>query len=496
MSDTKGSDTKETKSRGEVHDIFDDHRHEHRQKAAAHPHHVPAVAKMQVTGIFWSSYRLSSYNISPTDPELVNMGQGSPETGDIPGALPKPRGIDFQEMGDDVHHYGPTAGLPELREKVAEYYNREYRSGKELKYKADNVCIVPGGRAGLSRIAAVIGNVNLGYTIPVYTAYENLLSSFTGFVPIPTHCSEESGYRLTTQELRKEIRDRGLSAFLFSNPNNPTGAQIRDKELEELVQVGRDSECLMILDEFYSWYQYSHASGKEPGSSVSAAEYVENPEEDPIVLIDGLTKNWRCPGWRVCWVVGPTEMISALSAAGSFLDGGASAPMQKLAIQMLDPDRIKQDRLALQQHFQSKLTHILSRLSSIGLEVNFKPESTFYIWLNLSSLPAPINSGLVFAEECIKEKVLVTPGIFFDINPHKRRSIIDSPCESYIRISYGPPLKEIDRGLDAFERIVKRAREGHPEVGKNLADNKKKNADGGADKSHHRHLHLASSAGS
>lgn len=468
----------------EAHALFEDHKDEHRQKAATSHSHVPGIAQMQATGIFWASSRLSSYNISPKDPDLVNMGQGSPETGDIPGALPKPRGLDFTALGDDIHHYGPTAGIPELREKVAEYYNREYREGKDKKYTAGNVCIVPGGRAGLSRVAAVLGNVHLGYTIPVYTAYENLLSSFSGFVPIPTHCSPESGYRLTPDEVRKEIRDRGLSTFLFSNPNNPTGAQVRDDELRQLVDVGRDTRCTLILDEFYSWYQHVGEHGK----SVSAAEFVQDPEEDPVILIDGLTKNWRCPGWRVCWVVGPTELISALSAAGSFLDGGASAPMQKLAVEMLDADRVKQDRLALQSHFRHKLQHILDRLDAMGLHVNFKPESTFYIWLDLSPLPSPINSGLTFAEECIKEKVLVTPGIFFDINPNKRRTVSDSPCESYIRLSFGPPLKEIDRGLDAFERIIKRARDGHPDVGKNLPKGKSED--------HHKHVHQASSAGS
>lgn len=468
----------------EAHSLFDDHRNEHRQKAASSHHHVPGIAQMQATGIFWASSRLSSYNITLSDPDLVNMGQGSPEVGEIPGALPKPTGLDFTKYGDEIHHYGPTAGIGELREAVADYYNREYRSNKELKYAADNVCIVPGGRAGLSRIAAVLGNVNLGYTIPVYTAYENLLSSFSGFVPIPTHCSQESGYRLTPDEVRKEIRDRGLSTFLFSNPNNPTGAQIRDDELRQLVQVGRDTRCTLILDEFYSWYQHVGPHGK----SVSAAEFVEDPDEDPVILIDGLTKNWRCPGWRVCWVVGPTELISALSAAGSFLDGGASYPMQKLAVEMLSPTRVEKDRLALQTHFRFKLQHIIGRLEKMGLPINFKPESTFYIWLDLSPLPAPLNSGLTFAEECIKEKVLVTPGIFFDINPHRRRSIIDSPCESFIRLSFGPPLKEIDRGLDAFERIIKRGKEGHPDVGKNLPKGKKQD--------HHKHVHAASSAGS
>lgn len=93
-----------------------------------------------------------------------------------------------------------------------------------------------------------------------------------------------------------------------------------------------------------------------------------------MVLIDGLTKNWRCPGWRVCWVAGPKDLITALNQAGSYLDGGASHPMQVLALQMLDKDRIKQDRIALQRHFRMKRKHVLSRLDKMGLHVRVPPK--------------------------------------------------------------------------------------------------------------------------
>ena len=102
------------------------------------------------------------------------MEKGAPETGDIPGAVPKPETLELAKYGHLIHEYGPTTGIHELREKVAEYYNSTFRTKWDSKYTADNICIVPGGRAGLSRVASVISPILLGYQLPDYAAYSEL----------------------------------------------------------------------------------------------------------------------------------------------------------------------------------------------------------------------------------------------------------------------------------------------------------------------------------
>lgn len=89
----------------------------------------------------------------------------------------------------------------------------------------------------------------------------------------------------------------------------------------------------------------------------------------PVVLIDGLTKNFRLPGWRCCWVVGPKDLVTALGSSGSYLDGGASHPTQLAAIPLLDPARVQQDKLALQRCFKEKRDYVLHRLEEMGLKV-------------------------------------------------------------------------------------------------------------------------------
>lgn len=273
------------------------------------------------------------------------MGQGAPEVGDIPGGSERPTTIDLSSMGSNINEYAPTAGVKDLRAAVADLYNKDYRVGKASQYTWENVCIVPGGRAGLTRVASVIGEVYVSYQVPEYTAYvlpppkisnlplifasycsySEMLSSFRKLVPIPSTLSEEDAYHLNVDKLKKDIHEMGLSVVVASNPRNPTGQVIKGEELTKLCQLGKDGTTL-ILDEFYSWYQYEMGEGETvsavrflllslafiklilenfpPASSVlqllcsKQATEIDDVNKDPIVLINGLTKCWRLPGWR------------------------------------------------------------------------------------------------------------------------------------------------------------------------------------------------------
>jgi len=397
---------------------------------------VPGILHPGSTGVIYCSDRAIANGFSYVcQHEWSNLGQGAPEVGDIPGAPPRPQSI---TMPVDSLEYAPTTGIKALREAVANLYNQTYRKDKKSQYTYQNVCIVPGGRSGLSRVAAVIGDVYCSYQVPDYTAYDQVLSAFRRIVPVPTALETSNKYHLDIEQTKKDIRTQGLSVILASNPRNPTGQVIQGDELAELVQISREGTTV-ILDEFYSWYIYPEDE-KDFGKSVSSAAYIDDVDSDSCVIVDGLTKNWRLPGWRICWVIGPKNLVTALSQSGSFLDGGANHPLQLAAIPLLDPDRVAVERVALQKHFKAKRDHVLKRLHDIGLDVAIPPNSTFYIWLNVENLPEPINNGLTFFEELLKEHTIVIPGIFFDINPSHRRNLFNSPCHHYVRLSFGPPL--------------------------------------------------------
>lgn len=163
-------------------------------------------------------------------------------------------------------------------------------------------------------------------------------------------------------------------------------------------------------------------------------------------------------------MVGPKEFIDALASAGSYLDGGANVPFQEAAIPMLEPSLVREEMKALQRHFREKRDYVVSRLRDIGFKIKDVPQATFYVWLDLTSIDPPlpesanISDGLNFFNALLKEKTIVVPGIFFDLNPAKRRDLFDSPCHHFVRLSYGPKMDVLKKGLDGIERVIRRAR--------------------------------------
>ncbi|MEI7891899.1 MAG: pyridoxal phosphate-dependent aminotransferase [Myxococcales bacterium] len=401
------------------------------------------------TGVIYVTTEAQKRGFDPSDPDWCNLGQGQPETGELPGAPPR---IQHIEVGVDDQEYAPVAGLWELRETIASLYNTLYRKGLPSLYSAENVCVSGGGRAALTRAAASLGHINLGHFLPDYTAYEELLDIFKAFTAIPILLEGERGYSFTSEDLRREILGRGLSALLLSNPCNPTGKLVDGDELGRWVGTARELDCSMLFDEFYSHYVYRGRPGSLP--IASAARYVEDVNLDPVVLFDGLTKNWRYPGWRVTWAVGPARVIEALASAGSFLDGGGSRPLQRAAMPLLTPEVVLHETLAIQAAFRPKRDRMLSALERLGILVDRPPDGTFYIWGNLSQLPPHLNDGMAFFRAALEKKVICVPGEFFDVNPGKRRHGRASRFRNYVRFSFGPTAATVEKAIPRLEELI------------------------------------------
>lgn len=407
---------------------------------------IPGFRRVQQTGVIYVTQKASEQGFKQGDGVWSNLGQGSPETGALEGAPPR---IGMMHIDPIAHEYSPVAGQKALRQKVADLYNDLYRKNKDSKYTWENVSISGGGRIALARIAASLGNINMGHFLPDYTAYEELLSVFKAFTPIPILLEAHHKYKISREKIQNEILGRGLKALLISNPCNPTGQVIEGAELESWIDLARTYQCSLIMDEFYSHYVYDDTCLK----MVSAAQYVNDVNHDPVVIVDGITKNWRYPGWRISWTLAPKEVIQTIANAGSFLDGGASHPTQNQILELLEPDRVLSEARALQKCFLAKRDYALRRLLEMGIIVDSAPQATFYIWANLSNLPAHLRDGMSFFEHGLKEKVITVPGVFFDVNPEKRR--LHSRFGNYVRISFGPEFDELKRGLDALERVIK-----------------------------------------
>jgi aspartate/methionine/tyrosine aminotransferase len=416
-----------------------------------HVPQIPGFRTVPFTGVIYVMAEAQRQGYRYGHPEWCNLGQGMPETGPLPEAPPR---VEVVPIAMDDQEYAPVAGIPELRQAVAAMYNTLHRKGKASQYTERNVCICGGGRASLTRAVAALGEINLGHFLPDYTAYEELLDIFKLFTAIPILLEGSRGYEFSLEDLRREITGRGLSAILLSNPNNPTGKVIHGVELEGWVATARELQCALLLDEFYSHYVWA-----DGGSVMSATQYVDDVDRDPVIVFDGLTKNWRYPGWRCTWIVGPRGVIDAVSSTGSFLDGGGSKPLQRAAVPLLAPEIVRAETQAIRQAFLRKKQILKAGLESAGMRLDLDPAGTFYCWADVSTLPSGINDGMAFFKAALKEKVICVPGEFFDINPGKRRSGRPSRFRQYVRFSFGPEERSVVEGVARIRRLVESARD-------------------------------------
>ena len=415
-----------------------------------------ALRQVPYMGVIWVVAEAVKRGFVNGHPDWCNLGQGQPEVGPMEGAPPRLLNV---EMDPADCAYGPLEGTPELRELVAQTYNRLYRQGQRSQYGPEHVAIASGGRLALTRAMAALGSVPVGYQIPDYTAYEDMFGAhLERITPVPIRGLEQDGFAVKAGRLERELEEKGLGAYVFSNPCNPTGNIVMGEELEAMVRLARNSGMHLFSDEFYSHFVYEAGAGGSgpcvPGAGpISAAPFVEDVDRDPILIFDGLTKSHRYPGYRVGWVVGPPETVETMARTASAIDGGPSRVAQRIAMAALAPEQADAETIALREVFCAKRNLMVERLERMGVVFAQAPLGTFYCWGSLERLPEPFNDAMSFFHRALERKVMTVPGVFFDIDPGKRRRS-RSPYRQWMRFSFGPPMDNMVLGLDRLEEML------------------------------------------
>lgn len=408
-----------------------------------------AFREVPYMGVIWVVAEASKLGFYNGNPEWSNLGQGQPEIGEMKGA---PRRIKNIRIEPQDQAYGPLGGTMELREKISQHYNRLFRKNHKSKYSAANVSIAMGGRLVLTRIFAALDKIRLGYRNPDYTAYEDMMNYHRGKItPVQIPTTRENGFDIPADKIADVIKKFRLNAYLTSNPCNPTGKVIAGDDLRKYVRAADSTNCAMIFDEFYSHFIYD---GNKPGAGpVSAAAHVTEVNRTPILIIDGLTKAFRYPGWRLGWVIGPEDIIETLNRAASAVDGGPSQPVMRGALQVLEENNADKETNALRKVFTRKRNIMIKYLRDAGIECLPQGSGTFYLWGDISKLPKPINSAERFFFEALKHKVMTVPGYFFDVQAggKKRRK---SDFSNWVRFSFGPPEENMVMGLERLAKMI------------------------------------------
>jgi aspartate/methionine/tyrosine aminotransferase len=404
-----------------------------------------AFREVPYMGVIWVVAEAHKRGFWNGNPDWCNLGQGQPEIGEMEGAPDRLRSVVIEP---EDQAYGPINGTDEMRQAVADHYNRYYRRDKK-QYTAANVGIAQGGRLMLSRVFGAVQG-RMGYQVPDYTAYQDMMDyAASRLEPVLIPTIEENNFSIPATEFAEAART--LDSFLISNPCNPTGHVIQGGELASYCETARREGCTLIMDEFYSHFIYE---GEHPGSGpVSSAEFVDDPDTDPILVIDGLTKSFRYPGWRVGWVLGPPEVIETLGRAASAIDGGPSRVSQRMALGALEASYADQETGALRGVFVRKRNMMVERLTKMGMRC-LPGAATFYVWACVEDLPEPLNDGMGLFWAALDKRVMTVPGEFFDVNPGGVRSG-ESPFRQWVRFSFGPPHDNVDLGLTRLEELFR-----------------------------------------
>lgn len=359
--------------------------------------------------------------------DAISLGVGEPDF-DTPWHI-RDEGIYSLEKGRTF--YTSNAGLKELKVEICEYLKRRFSVSYAYQ---DEVLVTVGGSEAID--LALRAMLNPGDEVlipqPSYVSYEPCAILADG-VPVIINLKAENEFRLTAQELRDAITDR-TKILILPFPNNPTGAIMERKNLEEIAEVIREKDIFVISDEIYGELTY-----KEKHVSI-----VNIPGmQERTILINGLSKSHAMTGWRLGYACGPKEIIAQMLKIHQYAIMCAPTTSQYAAVDALKNG--DEDVQQMREAYNQRRRYLMCAFRKMGLDC-FEPYGAFYVF------PCIKEFGMTseeFAERFLaEEKVAVVPGTAFG----------DSG-EGFLRISYAYSLENLKEAIGRLERFVHRLRE-------------------------------------
>jgi aspartate aminotransferase len=206
-----------------------------------------------------------------------------------------------QALDEGWTHYGPTQGLPELREAIAAYVSRT----RGIQADPAHVCVTPGGKPILffPMIALLEEGDEVIYPNPGFPIYESMIR-FLGAKPVPMPLEESRGFSFDLDLLRSRLTAK-TKLVILNSPHNPTGGVIPREDLREIALLLRDRDIMVLADEIYSQIHY----GDEPPASILEFPWML----DKSILLDGFSKTYAMTGWRMGYGVMPEWLVGAVN---------------------------------------------------------------------------------------------------------------------------------------------------------------------------------------
>ncbi len=354
--------------------------------------------------------------------DVISLGVGEPDF-QTPWSIRK-TAINVLERKRII--YTANSGLMELRKSIARYLKRK----NNLEYDGEHEIIVTvGGSEAIDM--AIRGVVNPGDEVlivePSFVCYAPIVELTCG-VPVPIPTKEENKFKLTAQELREKITDK-TKLLILPYPNNPTGGIMTREDLEEIAEVLRGTDIMVLSDEIYSELTYG-------GKHCSIAEL--DGMRERTLLVNGFSKAFAMTGWRLGYLCAPEPVITQLVKIHQYAIMSSPTVSQYAAIEALEncDDEVQH----MVKEYNLRRRYLVEAFNRIGLTC-FEPEGAFYVF------PCIKSTGLSSEDFCAKlleqEKVAVVPGNAFG-----------ESGEGFVRVSYAYSLKHLMEAVSRIEKFV------------------------------------------
>jgi len=314
------------------------------------------------------------------------------------------------------HRYTPTAGLPELREAIAVKTKRD--SGYDVT--ASQVLVTNGGKQAVANSFAVLCDPGDEVLVPApyWTTYPETIA-LSGGVPVVVHTDETTGFRVSVAQLAAAVTRR-TKALLFVSPSNPSGAVYSRAEIESIGRWAQEQGIWVVTDEIYEHLVY--------GGAEHHSMPVLVPElADRCLVVNGVAKTYAMTGWRVGWMIGPTDAVTAATNVQSHETSNVANVSQRAALAAVGGDLAAVGAMRMAFDRRRRLIHRM--LNEIDGVTCIEPEGAFYAFPSVRGVLGRKLRGrrpetsAELAELCIEEaKVAVVPGEAFGTPGYFRMS--------------------------------------------------------------------------
>ena len=377
----------------------------------------PTVNSMKPSGI------RKFFDVAETMEDVISLGVGEPDFR-TPWQI-RSAGIRSLERGNT--RYTSNKGLELLRREVAIYTKRKY--GVTYDYTSEILITVGGSEAIDLAIRAIVSpGDEVIIPEPSYVCYEPI-TRLAGGIPVIIDTKEENAFKLTAKELADAITPR-TKAVILPYPANPTGAIMEREDLEEIAELLRDTNIVVISDEIYSELTF--------GVSHVCAASIDGLYER-TVTINGFSKAFSMTGWRLGYAMGPREIMSQMTKIHQYAIMCAPTTSQYAAAEALRSCDSEVARMV--EEYDDRRKIIVAGFNKLGLTCR-EPKGAFYAFPSIKS------TGMTSEEFCEKllysKRVAVVPGTAFG-----------KSGEGYVRASYCYSIEHIKEALRRIEEFLK-----------------------------------------